>query len=339
LSLSNKIKIERSLKKPIYQQIFDWVVSGINEGDFENGYHLPSINQIAIDKKLARETVVKAFKLLQEKGIVEAIHGKGFFVSSNEVKAVHHLFVLFDSLSAYKEILFNGLKEEFGEDAKIDIYFHHFNPKIFRNLINEAVGNYTAYLILPFDHRKITEMLDPVPDEKLFLIDRWPRFYKNQFHGVYQDFYEDVFTALTPFVNKIESYKKVILVFRDTLTELPVELMEGFEEFCYQKKIEYQIVKRAINKNQIEKNVAYITIDDNDLVKLIEHARAQNWKIGKDVGIISYNDTPLKKVVANGITVVSTNFKKMGQSAAQLIIDNRKECIANTGSLIDRGSF
>ena len=337
--MANKITVDRSLKKPIYQQIFDWVITGINEGGFVPGYHLPSINQIAIDNKLSRETVVKAFKLLQEKGIIEAIHGKGFFVSSNEVKSLHHIFVLFDSLSAYKEILLNGLKEEFGDDAKIDIYFHHFNPIIFENLIKEAAGNYTAYIVLPFDHRRITEMLDPIPTEKLFLIDRWPRYYKNQFHGVYQDFYEDVFTALTPFVNKVESYKKLVLVFRDAITNVPAELLEGFEEFCYQKKIEYDILKKAINKKQIEKNVAYISIDDNDLVKLIEHAKAKNWEIGKDIGIISYNDTPLKKVVANGITVVSTNFKKMGQSAAQLIINNKKECIANTGSLIDRGSF
>ena len=219
------------------------------------------------------------------------------------------------------------------------MYFHHFNPKTFRNQIEEAAGNYTAYIILPFDNKKITEMLAPIPQDKLFLIDRWPRFYKNQYHGVYQDFYYDVINAFTPFSAKIKKYKKLVLVFRDLLTEPPVEMLEGFEEFCYQNKIEYELVKKALTKSEIEKNTAYLTIDDNDLVNLVEKANAQNWEIGKDLGIISYNDTPLKKVVANGITVISTSFEKMGQKVAQLVLENRKECIANSGSLIDRGSL
>jgi DNA-binding transcriptional regulator YhcF (GntR family) len=333
------IKINKSFKKPIYQQIFDWVIDGINKGIFTTDYQLPSINQIASDNQLARETVVKAFKLLQEKGIVKAIHGKGFFIASNKVKSAHHIFLLFDTLSAYKEVLYEAIQEQFGQEVSIDIYFHHFNPKTFENLIKEAAGNYTAYIVLPFDSPKITEMLEPIPPEKLFLLDRWPRFYKNQYHGVYQDFYNDIIKALTPLISKTESYNKLVLVFRDLLTELPQELLEGFEEFCYQNKIEYEVFKKALRKTQIKKNVAYFTIDDSDLVKLVEHAKSRKWKIGRDIGIISYNDTPLKKVVAGGITVISTSFEKMGHSIAQLVIDNKKECIANSGSLIDRGSF
>lgn len=337
--MANKIKIDKSLKKPIYQQIYDWVIEGINEGIFVTDYHLPSINQIATENQLARETVVKAFRLLQEKGIVKAIHGKGFFIASNKTAITHNVFLLFDTLSAYKEVLFEAIQKQFGEEVSIDIYFHHFNPKTFKNLIKEAAGNYTAYIILPFDNPKITEMLEPIPNEKLFLMDRWPRFYKNKYVGVYQDFYSDIFNALNPLSAKIEKYKKLVLVFRDMLTDVPTELLEGFEEFCYQNKIEYDIIKQALPETKIEKNAAYLTIDDNDLVNLVEKANKQNWEIGKDLGILSYNDTPLKKVVAGGITVISTNFEKMGQNIAQLVIDNKKECIANTGALIDRGSF
>lgn len=337
--MTNKIKIDRSLKKPIYQQIYDWVIEGINDGVFATDYHLPSINQIATENQLARETVVKAFRLLQEKGIVKAIHGKGFFISSNKIKASHHIFLLLDTLSAYKEVLYEAIQKQFGAEVTIDIYFHHFNPKTFENQVKEAAGNYTAYIVLPFDNPKITEMLESVPQEKLFLVDRWPRFYKNQYHGVYQDFYNDVINALNPFIAKIEAYEKLALVFRDTLTELPMELMEGFEEFCYQNKVEYEVIKTALKNSQIKKNVAYLTIDDNDLVHLLEYASTQNWKIGEDLGIISFNNTPLKKVVANGITVISTSFEEMGHKVAQLVIENKKECIANSGSLIDRGSF
>jgi len=49
--------------------------------------------------------------------------------------------------------------------------------------------------------------------------------------------------------------------------------------------------------------------------------------IGEQVGIISYNETPIKKVILNGITTISTNFRQMGISAAQLILSNSKEQI------------
>ena len=337
--MAEKITINRSLKKPIYQQIFDGVIDGINEGIFVTETQLPSINQISTENNLAKETVVKAFKLLQEKGIVKAVHGKGIFVLTEKIRSAHHIFLLFDTLSAYKEVLYEAIRQQFGAEVAIDIFFHHFNPKTFKTLIKEAAGNYTSYIILPFDHPEITEMLDPVPYDKLFLIDRWPRFYKNPFHGVYQDFYNDIINALSPFIAKIEAYKKLVLVFRDMLTEVPAELCEGFEEFCYRNNIQYEIIKKSIPENKIEKHAAYLTIDDSDLVKVVERAKINDWQIGQDIGIISYNDTPLKKIVAGGITVISTSFGEMGRKVAQLVLDNKKECIANSVSLIERGSF
>ncbi len=337
--MSTSIHIDKSLNKPIYQQIYDGIIDAINGKIYLAGAQLPSINQIARENNLARETVVKAFRLLQEKGIVRAVHGKGFFITSNKTKAAHHVFLMLDTLSAYKEVLFEAIQKEFGEEAIIEIYFHHFNPKTFKTQLNEAAGNYTAYLVIPFDNPTITEMLDTIPSDKLYLIDRWPRFYKNKFVGVYQDFYNDVQKALEPFTAKMKSYRKLVLVFRDLLTELPIELQEGFEEFCYQNKIEYQVINHAIHPNDIQKHVAYLTLDDDDLVRVIEKAGRNNWKIGKDVGVLSYNDTPLKKVVASGISVISTDFEEMGKQVAQLVINNRRECIANSGALTDRGSF
>jgi DNA-binding LacI/PurR family transcriptional regulator len=38
------------------------------------------------------------------------------------------------------------------------------------------------------------------------------------------------------------------------------------------------------------------------------------------VGIVSYNDTPLKRVVAGGISVVSTDFYAQGVRAAEHIL-------------------
>ena len=64
---------------------------------------------------------------------------------------------------------------------------------------------------------------------------------------------------------------------------------------------------------------------ESDLVILIEKILATKMKIGKHVGVISYNETPLKKIILNGITTISTDFQVMGQKAAELILGNSKE--------------
>jgi DNA-binding LacI/PurR family transcriptional regulator len=58
---------------------------------------------------------------------------------------------------------------------------------------------------------------------------------------------------------------------------------------------------------------------------LIERIISLKLQIGQQVGLISYNDTPLKRIILNGITTISTDFRKKGCIAAQLILENSKD--------------
>lgn len=60
---------------------------------------------------------------------------------------------------------------------------------------------------------------------------------------------------------------------------------------------------------------------------------------GKDFGIISYNDTPLKEILAGGITTLSTDFKQMGQTMASLITQKEIKTIENPWKLDIRNSL
>ena len=44
--------------------------------------------------------------------------------------------------------------------------------------------------------------------------------------------------------------------------------------------------------------------------------------IGTDAGITSYNEAPRKRFILNGMTTVSTDFVKMGEMAAPMILYN-----------------
>jgi DNA-binding transcriptional regulator YhcF (GntR family) len=337
--MSFRIEIDKSVKIPIYQQITDFILLGIRSGVLQVGEMLPSINQLAKELGIARETVIKSFSALQERGIVQAVQGKGYYIMTQNVDVNHRIFLLLDTFSAYKQTFYKGLREALGANSFIDLYFHHFNPKIFKKLLDEAVGNYTSYVILPFDYPEIATYLKSVPEDRLYLTDRYPQFIKKGYTSVYQDFNTDVFDALKKVDPLIRKYRSLTLVFCDTVTVVPIELKEGFERYCQQNNVEYQVSCGVSAKDPVNKGDSFLIIDDDDLVRLVELANERKLVIGQDIGIISYNDTPLKKVVGTGISVISTDFKKMGETIGQLILDNEKGSIQNPCSFINRGSF
>ena len=82
---------------------------------------------------------------------------------------------------------------------------------------------------------------------------------------------------------------------------------------------------------------AYILIEEADLVNLLKQIRDRKLVAGKDIGVISYNDTPLKELL--GITVISTDFNTMGETAAYMILKRKKEEVKNVFRFINRDSI
>lgn len=336
--MSAPILIKQYSKTPKYIQISESIVENIQSGALKRGAKLPSINQICAENQLARETVVKAFQRLKQKGLIASVQGKGFYISSTNTKILNRVFVLFDTFTSYKETLFYGIKEAFGDNTILDIYFHHFNYEVFKNIIASNIGDYTYYIVLPIDHTKVKQALLSIPSEKLFLLDICPEPLKKTFAGVYQDFKKDVEETLSVIDHQIRKYNSLTLIFRNTVTDLPNALKEGFVNYCKRKNINYFVRYDKADSN-LNSGEAYIVIDDDDLVTIVENCRSMKLIPGKDIGIISYNETALKKVVGNGISVISTDFYEMGKGIVQMIKENDRTAIRNKSTFINRGSF
>jgi len=78
---------------------------------------------------------------------------------------------------------------------------------------------------------------------------------------------------------------------------------------------------------------------EDDLVELIEKIISLNLKVGKDIGVISYNETPIKKIILDGITTISTDFKLLGEKTAELVLSNSAEHIAIPFLVTQRNSL
>jgi DNA-binding LacI/PurR family transcriptional regulator len=77
----------------------------------------------------------------------------------------------------------------------------------------------------------------------------------------------------------------------------------------------------------------------NDLAEFDEILKNNNLEVGKDVGLISYNDVPLYAVVLGGLTTISTDFVKMGKLAAEMILSGKMVKIHNEFSMTRRNTF
>jgi len=98
-------------------------------------------------------------------------------------------------------------------------------------------------------------------------------------------------------------------------------------------------VVHNIAREPIKEGEVFINLMEDDLVILIEKILATKMKVGKHVGVISYNETSLKKIILNGITTISTDFAFMGKKAAELILNNSTEHFEVPFSVTKRSSL
>ncbi|MFV8365746.1 GntR family transcriptional regulator [Flavobacterium sp. XS1P27] len=329
------ISIQNNLGVPKYKQIIITVEKGIEEGKLIKGDRLPSVNKVCLEFSLSRDTVLLAYDELKKRGIIYAIPGKGYYVKSIAITIKQRIFLLFDELNIFKEDIYNSFLETIGDDVQVDIFFHHFNIQVFQKLINDSNGNYTKYIIMPTNLVEAASIIKTLPVNDVYILDQTNPDLKS-FPAVYQNFVKDIYDRLLEGKSKLDKYEKMIMIFPGFREPLGMKI--GFENFCKDFAFDYEIITEFKNQ-KINKGEVYIIPSDRDLVRVIEKSKLQNLQLGEDFGIISYNETPLKKVVENGITTISTNFEAMGKILAQMILKGKKEQIENKCTLIIRNSL
>ncbi len=328
--------VKEGIQQPKYKQIIAGIIEAISHKRLRVGDELPSINQVCHEFLLCRDTVVKAYEELKKRGIVEAAHGKGYYIASASVEHKIKVFLLFDELSPYKEILFNSFKNTLEGKVLIDIFFHHHNIRVFESLIRDHAGKYGIYVVMPFVHPEIERILQILPRDRVMLLDRKDGTSGN-YPYVSQDFDQSVFACLESGLDRIQRYKKFILVFPKP-SHNPAEIIDAFERFCCKHKIKHAVINKVIGR-KVKAEEAYLVIHDLDLVYILKLCKEHRLAVGQDVGIISYNDTPLKEVVGDGVTVISTDFAELGRKGAEHILERKTTQIINPTSLILRGSL
>lgn len=308
---------------PKYLQIANAIIKSIHEGKLKKDDSLPSLNDLCDEFEIARATVEKSYKHLRSIGVIASVPGKGYYIKNDQLNNPLKILLLFNKLSPHKKIVYDAFVANIGATASIDFFVYNNDFSFFKKLLSSRIDDYTHYVILPHfmeGGENVHEIINTIPKHKLILLDKLVPKVSGEFAAIYEHFEMDIYSALEEAKEQLIKYHTLKILFPEN-THFPIEIVNGFESFCKDYAFQYEIVHDLLNET-INKGEVYIILMEDDLVDLVEKLLSLSFVIGTDVGIISYNESPLKKIILNGITTVSTDFKLMGELAAQAVLSN-----------------
>ena len=331
------IQFEENPSVPKYRQIIDAIQQKIKAGELKKGDKIPSLNMFCQQYGLSQDTILIAYNELKAKGIITSQVGKGYFVQNENTDLRHKVLLVFDRLTAYKEELYDAFDEALKKDGSEQIFFHHNNLKTFQTIIDGAIGDYSEYVIMPIDHPDALSTIAKLPSNKVFILDQGRKQYNDLYPYVCQDFERDIYRVMKQNSELVSKYQRMVLVIRHQKSHFK-DIVTGFRDFCKQHPIAYEIVAN-IKSFEIRAFDAFVVVDDRDLEFLVRYSIKKQQELGKDLGIVSYNETPLKGIIASGITTISTDFAQMGKNMAEMILGNKKQKLDNPFIINQRSSF
>ncbi len=325
-----ELKFTQQISK--VKQLADAISEAISNNEYREGEPLPSINRLSKMYNVSRDTVFKAFGELKRKGVVDSTPTKGYYVCNG----INKILLLLDIYSPYKCELHQALTQNLPLNYKIDLYFHDYNEEKFNKIILDSVGRYNAYLIMNYCNDRYSEILDELDANKVMLLD-FGKFEKERFAYVCQGFDSTLYDCLSDGVELFRKYKKLVFVYPDK-TEHPSSCIPYFEQFCRDFRMDYEIVP-VVGEEKIEAGTALLIVKHADLIDVVKTVRRKRYRLGKEVGVVVFNDEPMLEIIDNGIAAISTDFRRMGEVAAGFIRTKKKIQTYIPTTLIKRPSL
>lgn len=333
---------------PKYIKIADSIIKDIVKGKINHEDRIPSINELSKKEQVSRDTVEKAYKILRDRNLIFSVSRVGNFVNTHVTELRPKIIFLINKSSSYKMDVYNTFFNSIDKAAFVNMYLYNCDEYLFINFLKNNFSSYNYFVIMPHFKGEDTKHvnytpnvireIEKIPKDKLIILDNSFSEISGYFTAIYQDYRKDIFDALTAGLKKIIKYEKIIFIYPEkSLFPYPKGIQDGFIDFCKKYKFEFEISDKIYNGLEFEKKTIYITLEDNDLVHLMQQAGKKGKVIGVDVGVISYNDTQLKELL--DITVISTDFKAMGESAAECILNNKIRVFKNPFHYIERNSL
>jgi len=340
------ITVDKENPTPLYKQLVTFVIDKIRTGEATEGEILPSMNELSEFLDISKETVKKAYFILRDTGYIEARQGKGYFVMNPKERQNQKVLLLFDKLSTYKDILFNSMSEKIGDRAQLTIRLHNQSVELLKYYLDESLDRFDWYVVTPHfpldetTQKAVLKQMKRIPNRKLIMLDHDIKGMSGNYGSVYQDFDNDIYNGLLGGLEDLRKIKRLNVVTMSS-SLYHETISSSIRRFCsdYGINVEFH---STVTENMVSKGEAYILLNgqlDSELNKLAKTSVRKGLTIGKDISIISYNDSPINELVLGGLTTVSADFSMMGNLAAEMILNKEMTKIKCDFKMVRRATF
>ena len=329
-----KFKIDSTSKEPIYKQLVSQVERSLHDGHIQAGEQIPSMNELATQLNISKETVKKAYGILVDKSLVVPKHGKGFYAADLQSSGRPQILVIFDKFSVYKQIIFNAFAEALSGKAEVTIVNHNQSLDLMEYYLDNNLDYYDYYVVTPHfpldsvSQARAVKLLSRIPNRKLIMLDRLqPNYPGNNYGAVYQDFENDIHEGLTQGLTVSHPIRTLRVITLPSSLYGPC-ICKGVDRFSRENGIPVEYLQAA--PEDIHPGDTFLVLNsqlDAGLVSLTHVIESAGLQIGKDVYIISYNEFDMNELVLGGLTTVSTDFVQMGRIAAEMILNRHMDKI------------
>ncbi|MNK68369.1 DNA-binding transcriptional regulator GlcC [compost metagenome] len=317
-------KIQELEEIPSYskhEQFVQGIINAIDEKIISKGAPLPSINVLIKKLGFARETIMKGYRELISRGIVESKSRLGYFVANDDTEQTLKVALLMYLIDSFQEQFYRNFRNELGPNVHIDVFFHHGNITVFETMLDMIKGKYGVYVISPIPHPKTKQLLETLPSNKLIMFDRYEPL-EGEFNFITQEFEQSTYKVLSELAETIMKFDEMIL-FHTPGSLDPIEIIKSFKKFAKDFKVNTRILNEY-KPGSVEKGKVYFTLDNSEIWKIMKDCEIKHFEIGEDIGILSHNDEIVKEIVGGGLTTYSADFSLMGKKVAQAILKKEK---------------
>lgn len=327
-------------KLPKYQQLINSLLQDIEMGELKPGERLPSINEASEECYLSRDTVERAYTELHKMGVITSIFRKGYFISESSFKAKTKILFLVGKITQTNKSIFDAFCDTLGKNISVDIFTFQYKSQQFQEIMAQQLGNYHYYVVMPHlieEEEENLKCLNKIASDRLILLDQTFTSMRNAHASIVYHPSLQIKKVFNTQLNLFNKYRTFNLV----LTEedyFDAALINGCSEFCESISMNFQVLD-GLEAEDIRLGEIYFTLSDFDLAKAIRYAEENSLRLGKDIGLIAYNDSCLKEVLAGGISVLTNQPEKMGILAAQWVQNNIRSTTTIDLNLIIRNSL
>jgi DNA-binding transcriptional regulator YhcF (GntR family) len=310
-----------------HDRLVQGVINAIDEKLLSPDDLLPSLNEMIRELKFSRDTVVKGYQELINRGLIGSTRGRGYYVTNGNTEQTLLVALMMYNMDTFEEQFYRNFRAALGPNVHLNVFFHHGNIEVFDTILTQIKGKYGMYVIAPIPHPRTKGLLESIPRNRFLMVDRYESI-DGEFNHVTQEFAKssyDIFMELAPVIRTFDE-----MIFYHSPESLdPKEIVGAYRKFLKDSKIKGRILPE-FKPGTIEKGRVYFTLDNYALFAMLKECKTKKLKPGKDLGILSHNDEPAKELI--GITTYSADFSLMGRKAGEFVM--RREMVRDTMPMV-----